>query len=125
VTGERIALLLEYGTAVFDHVLLGTGYRIDIAKLGILGPDLLRKIACRDGAPRLAAGFETNVPGLHFVGASAVASYGPLMRFIVGASFAARELTQSVLENRSHAASPHERAIARNAPRAMQPMPRS
>jgi cation diffusion facilitator CzcD-associated flavoprotein CzcO len=125
VTGERIALMLDHGTAVFDHVLLGTGYRVDIAKLGILGPDLLRKIACRDGAPRLAAGFETNVPGLHFVGASAVASYGPLMRFIVGATFAARELTQSVLENRSHAASPHERAIARNAPRAMQPMPRS
>ena len=34
-------VMLDHGSAVFDHVLLGTGYRIDIAKLGILGPDLL------------------------------------------------------------------------------------
>jgi cation diffusion facilitator CzcD-associated flavoprotein CzcO len=123
--GERIALTLDRGTAVFDHVLLGTGYRIDIAKSGILGPDLLRKIACRDGAPKLQAGFESNVPGLHFVGASAVASYGPLMRFIAGTAFAARELTESLLEHRRYAAPTHERASGRNVPRAMQPMARS
>jgi cation diffusion facilitator CzcD-associated flavoprotein CzcO len=122
--GERIALTLDHGSAVFDHVLLGTGYRIDIAKLGILGPDLLRRIACRDGAPRLAAGFESNVPGLHFVGASAVASYGPLMRFIAGTAFAARELTEAVLEHREYVAPSHS-TIARGVPRAIAPMPRS
>ncbi len=125
VTGERIALMLDHGSAVFDHVLLGTGYRIDIAKLGILGPDLLRKVACRDGAPALAAGFESTVPGLHFVGASAVASYGPLMRFIAGTTFAARELTESLLEHRRYPTPSHETASGRNVPRAMQPIPRS
>jgi hypothetical protein len=104
-------------------VLLGTGYRIDIAKLGILGPDLLREVACRDGVPTLAAGFESTVPGLHFVGASAVASYGPLMRFIAGTTFAARELTESLLEHRRYAAPSHETASGRNVPRAMQPIP--
>jgi FAD-dependent urate hydroxylase len=123
--GERIALTLDRGTAVFDHVLLGTGYRIDIAKLGILGAELLDKIACRDGAPRLRAGFESSVPGLHFVGASAVASYGPLMRFIAGTAFAARELTESLLEHRRYAAPSHVRATGRNVPRAAQPMARS
>jgi cation diffusion facilitator CzcD-associated flavoprotein CzcO len=122
--GERIAVMLDHGSAVFDHVLLGTGYRIDIAKLGILGPDLLRRIACRDGAPRLAAGFESNVTGLHFVGASAVASYGPLMRFVAGTDFAARELTEAVLEHRGYPA-PARRTIARDVPRAIAPMPRS
>jgi hypothetical protein len=122
--GERIALTLDHGSAVFDHVLLGTGYRIDIAKLGILGPDLLRRIACRDGAPRLAAGFESNVPGLHFVGASAVASYGPLMGFVAGTAFAARKLTEAVLELREYAA-PSRSTIARDVPRAIAPMPRS
>ena len=123
-TGERIMLTLDRGTAVFDHVLLGTGYRIDIAKLGILGPDLLPKIACRDGAPRLRAGFESSVPGLHFVGASAVASYGPLMRFIAGTAFAARELTESLLEQRRYTAPSHENAHGRKVPRAVQPMAR-
>jgi cation diffusion facilitator CzcD-associated flavoprotein CzcO len=103
VAGERIALMLDRGTAVFDHVVLGTGYKVDVAKLGIFHPDLLSALACRSGAPILTAGFESSVPGLHFLGASAVESYGPLMRFIAGAGFAARELTKRVLAARSHA----------------------
>jgi cation diffusion facilitator CzcD-associated flavoprotein CzcO len=115
VAGERIALVLDHGTAVFDHVLLGTGYKIDIARLGILDAGLLAAIECRGGAPILGAGFESSAPGLHFIGASAVTSHGPLMRFIAGAAFAARELTKRVL---GHRASPSRRdATARNVPR--------
>ena len=109
--GERIALMLDRGTAVFDHVLLGTGYRIDVARTGILDAALLAAVECRGGAPILGAGFESSVPGLHFVGASAVASYGPLMRFIAGAGFAARELTKRVLGQRGYA-SPGRRGAA-------------
>jgi FAD-dependent urate hydroxylase len=101
VAGERIALMLDHGTAVFDHVLLGTGYRIDIAQLGILDDGLRAAIECRGGAPILGAGLESSVPGLHFIGATAVASHGPLMRFIAGAAFAARELTKRVLGRRA------------------------
>jgi FAD-dependent urate hydroxylase len=104
VAGERIALMLDHGTAVFDHVMLGTGYKIDVARLGILDTDLLALLGRRDGAPVLGAGFESSVPGLHFVGASAVRSYGPLMRFIAGAGFAARALTMRVLGQRGRAA---------------------
>jgi FAD-dependent urate hydroxylase len=114
VTGERIALMLDDGTAVFDHVLLGTGYKIDVARLGILDAGLLAALACRNGAPILGSGFESSVPGLHFVGASAVASYGPLMRFIAGAGFAARELTKRVLGRRGHAATGGRDRAARN-----------
>ena len=81
-------------------MLLGTGYRIDIAKLGILPPDLLGKIARRGGSPVLAAGCESSVPGLHFVGASSVDSHGPLMRFIAGAGYAGRSVTRSALAHR-------------------------
>jgi len=122
--GERIALTLDRGSAVFDHVLLGTGYRIDIVKLGILAPDLVRRVARHDGAPGLAAGFESSVPGLHFVGASAVASYGPLTRFLAGTAFTARELTEAVLERDGHAA-PERRKRVPDVPRAIAAMPRS
>src|SRR5579863_3929306 len=37
--GDRIALDLDAGERVFDRVLLGTGYRVDIARLGVLAPD--------------------------------------------------------------------------------------
>jgi hypothetical protein len=40
-------------------------------------------------------------------------SYGPLMRFIAGAGFAARELTKRVLADRSHASSARRDAAAR------------
>jgi hypothetical protein len=44
------------------------------------------------GAPVLSTGFESSVPGLHFTGLAAAASFGPLMRFMFGADFAARRL---------------------------------
>jgi hypothetical protein len=100
---EGVAVELDDGVRSYDHVLLGTGYRIDIAKLGVLAPELLERIACRGGSPVLAAGCESSVPDLHFVGASAVDSHGPLMRFIAGSGYAARCVTRSALAARRRA----------------------
>jgi FAD-dependent urate hydroxylase len=93
----RVALDLDNGRRSFDHVLLGTGYRVDVARLGILPRELLDKIACVGGSPILGAGFVSSAPGLHFVGSYAVHSYGPLLRFIAGAPFTARAVTRAVL----------------------------
>lgn len=91
-----IELRFEKDDAAFDHVLLGTGYRIDIAKLGLFTPDLLGAIVRREGLPVLSAGFESSIPGLHFIGASAVGSFGPLMRFTAGTPFAAHTVARFV-----------------------------
>ncbi len=98
--GEGIALELDRGSAAFDHVILGTGYKIDIAKLGILEASLIDEVATVNGSPRLRTGMESTAAGLHFVGATAVHSFGPLMRFVWGAGFAARSLTSAVTANR-------------------------
>jgi FAD-dependent urate hydroxylase len=98
--GTSVAVELDDGVRAYDHVLLGTGYSIDIAKLGVLSAELLGKIARRGGSPVLAAGFESSVPGLHFVGASAVDSHGPLMRFIAGGGYAGRAVTRKALVHR-------------------------
>lgn len=97
---SHVTLDLDNGSSVFDHVVLATGYRIDLARLGILAPDLLARIHCADGSPRLTAGMESSVHGLHFLGSNAVFSFGPLMRFVWGAGYAARSLTRTVLANR-------------------------
>ncbi len=94
--GDRIALDLDVGERVFDRVLLGTGYRVDIARLGILGPQLLDRIVRAEGSPLLRPGFESSVPKLHFVGSYAVKSFGPLLRFIAGAPYAASAVAQSL-----------------------------
>jgi FAD-dependent urate hydroxylase len=44
----------------------------------------------------LGPGFESSVPGLHFVGAFAAASFGPVMRFVSVTPFTARALASHV-----------------------------
>jgi thioredoxin reductase len=92
-----IALTLQDGaTRDVDHVLLATGYRVDISRYGFLGETLLPNIKRRNGYPVLRAGFETSVPGLHFLGAPAALSYGPLLRFVAGTGYASAELTRRI-----------------------------
>ena len=98
--GDQIELMLDDGTQHFDHVLLATGYRIDVDKMAILDHPLRQRIARHSGQPVLSGGLELSVEGLHFVGASAVASFGPLLRFIAGAGFAARRVTKAAMRDR-------------------------
>lgn len=102
----RVSIRWDNDGGAYDHVLLGTGYRIDIARLGFFDPDMLSAIAQIDGSPVLGRGFESTVGGLHFLGANAVLSYGPLMRFIAGSPFAARELTRGIIAARRQPKSP-------------------
>lgn len=104
--GDGVSLTLDNATKRFDHVLLATGYRIDVDKMKILAPKLREKIARHDGLPVLNGGFESSVRGLHFVGASAVANFGPLLRFIAGAGFAARRVTRAAQRNVARCAPP-------------------
>jgi cation diffusion facilitator CzcD-associated flavoprotein CzcO len=99
--GERIMLELDNGTCEFDHVLLATGYKIDVARFGILAPALLSALMTDEGSPVLGPGYQSSVPGLHFIGSSAVRSYGPLLRFVWGAGYAARNMTKFLYANRS------------------------
>ncbi len=97
-SGEGVSLRLDSGATLdVDHVLLATGYHVDIGKYRILAPELLHRIDCVDGSPALSAGFESSVPGLHFVGSCAVASFGPFMRFVAGTSYAAPALARAVV----------------------------
>lgn len=104
-SGEGVRIVLDSGAArEADHVVLGTGFRVDVAKYPFLSPELLRDLDLLGGYPRLGPGLEANVPGLHFVGAPALLSYGPLMRFVVGTWYAAPALTTSVLGRRQRVA---------------------
>ena len=95
--GERIKIRLDDGSErTVDHVLLGTGYRVDVSKYDFLAPALAKSISCFQGYPRLREGFETSVSGLHILGAPAVWSFGALMQFVVGTHYASRSLLRFV-----------------------------
>jgi cation diffusion facilitator CzcD-associated flavoprotein CzcO len=81
-----------------DHVLLATGYRVDMRRYRFLARDLLAEVASVDGYPVLSRALESSVPGLHFLGAPAARSIGPLMRFISGTWYASRVLAEIIAE---------------------------
>lgn len=96
-----VMITLDDGTTrVVDHVLLATGYRVDLARYSFLSPSLRARIAVERGFPVLGRGFESSVAGLHFIGAPAAWSFGPLFRFVAGAGYAARALERVIRNDR-------------------------
>jgi cation diffusion facilitator CzcD-associated flavoprotein CzcO len=79
-----------------DHVLLATGYRVDIAKYPFLPAAILGRVRQVDGYPVLSSGFESTLAGLYVIGAPSAWSYGPLMRFVAGSEFAAPTLARAI-----------------------------
>ena len=97
-SGEGLEVkLADGGQRTVDHLLLGTGYRVDIARYPFLAPALLERVRRVNGYPVLGRGMESSVPGLHFVGAPAAWSFGPIMRFVSGGWYTGRALAQAGL----------------------------
>ena len=48
------------------------------------------------GYPVLTNGMESSIPGLHFLGAPAAYTFGPLMRFVSGSHYAATHLARAI-----------------------------
>ena len=96
-TGERVTLKLDDGSErCVDHVLLATGYRVDVSLYDFLAPELLKAVRRVDGYPLLGLGFESSVPGLHFLGAPAARSFGPVCRFVSGTPYTTRALARRI-----------------------------
>jgi len=94
---NQVRLKLSDGTeAQADHLLLATGYRIDITQYGFLPRELTSRIDTVDGYPRLRPGLESSVPGLFFMGAPAAWSFGPVARFVSGTYYCAAALTRRI-----------------------------
>jgi thioredoxin reductase len=79
-----------------DHVIAGTGYRLDIEKLGFLDPSVQRNLRLVGRAPALGRGLESSIPGMFFTGALAAPSFGPGMRFVSGTHIAVPRLAQRI-----------------------------
>jgi hypothetical protein len=77
-------------------VLLATGFRVDVSRYNFLGAPLLEKLKIDEGYPRLTLGLECSIEGLHFMGAPAARSFGPLVRFVSGTGYSARALTEGI-----------------------------
>jgi thioredoxin reductase len=109
--GDKVRLELTAGdgtrlAALADHVIAATGYRPSINRLAFIDPALGQAVAAVEETPILSADFQSSVPGLYFVGPIAANSFGPLMRFAVGARFVARRLSRHLAATASRRPDP-------------------
>jgi FAD-dependent urate hydroxylase len=83
---------------VVEQAIMGTGYRPELERLSFLDAELRREIRTQKtvGTPLLDRGFQSNARGVYFVGYPAALAFGPVMRFVYGAEFAARTLARSI-----------------------------
>jgi hypothetical protein len=84
---------------VTEHVITATGYKVNVGRLNFLSRDLRTKLQTVNETPKLSSNFESSVPGLYFVGLAAANSFGPVMRFMFGAGFAARTVTDALAKS--------------------------
>jgi FAD-dependent urate hydroxylase len=106
--GDGVRLLLngpDRASLDVDHIVAGTGFRVDVARLPFLSPSVLANVATMKGYPALSRSGESSVPGLYFAGAPAAFSLGPSVRFIAGTHTSARQVAASLARGaRSQAA---------------------
>jgi len=101
VAHGKLAVTISEGAKVSaDHILLATGYTVDISKLTMIHPSLRAEIKTDKAIPILSHRFESSVPGLYFVGLTSLRTFGPLYRFVAGCGAAARRVASSVTRER-------------------------
>jgi cation diffusion facilitator CzcD-associated flavoprotein CzcO len=89
-----------------DHVVAATGYRVSVDRLTFLSPAIRSNIETVEGTPVLSSTFESSERGLHFVGLAAANSFGPVMRFALGAGFAAQTVARALGKSRQRNSAP-------------------
>ncbi len=96
VDGKLDVTLSDGARVQADHVLLATGYRVDLTKLTMLHPSLRAQVRTDRAIPILSGRFESSVPGLYFVGLTSLRAFGPLYRFVAGCGAAARRVAGAI-----------------------------
>ena len=86
-------------TLLTDHVIAGTGYKVDLRRLSFLDGGVRQALRSVNHTPVLSSNFESSVSGLYFVGASSATTFGPLARFAFGAKFTSPRLSRHLAKS--------------------------
>jgi cation diffusion facilitator CzcD-associated flavoprotein CzcO/predicted ATP-grasp superfamily ATP-dependent carboligase len=101
VSGDKLDVTISPGERIAaDHLMLATGFKVDLDQLPMIPPALRAAIKTSSGIPDLSPSFETNVPGLYFIGLTSCRDFGPLYRFVVGCESAAPLVAHSIARRR-------------------------
>ena len=89
--GELEIALTNGATFIVDHIVLATGYKVEISKVPLLAAgNILKQLETRNGFPVLDDHFETSVPGLFITSMPATQDFGPFFGFTISVRTAAK-----------------------------------
>lgn len=88
---NAMAIELTSGTQLrTDHVILATGYKVDIHRVPFLASGRISDLLhVRNGFPVLDEHFQTSIPGLYITSMAATQDFGPFFGFTVSARVSA------------------------------------
>ncbi len=96
-SGDLLVTLSETGTLTVDHIILATGYKVDIDRLPLLQAGSVRPhLTTRNGFPILDEGFQTSVPGLFMTSRPATQDFGPFFAFTIAARASAKVIANAL-----------------------------
>jgi len=85
------------GTVEVDHVLYGTGYKVNMQRVDFLRVGkLIDRIECRDGFPVLDNSLQTTVPGLFITSLLAARDFGLFFAFTAAVRASARIVGRAI-----------------------------
>jgi FAD-dependent urate hydroxylase len=95
---ESMRAHLDSGPPIdVDHVILATGYAVDVCRVGFFAAgNLASRVAVRLGCPELDAFLQTSLPGLYWTSMAATQAFGPFFAFTVSARTSARLIGRSL-----------------------------
>lgn len=88
--------LSDGSTRDVDHLMFGTGYKVDVERYPFLGQGIRQTMRVLDGYPVLRRGLETSIDGLYMMGAPASRNFGPTMRFVSGSWYGGQRVAQAI-----------------------------
>jgi cation diffusion facilitator CzcD-associated flavoprotein CzcO len=95
--GEMRATLDDGTRLLVDHLVLATGYKVQVKQVPFLASgDLLGRLTTRNGFPVLDEHMQTSMPGLFATSMMATQDFGPFFAFTVSARTSARLIGAAV-----------------------------
>jgi thioredoxin reductase len=101
-----VAVELDSGqTLMVDHIILATGYKVEIDQVPFLAQgNVLGKLNVQDGFPVLDNHFQTNIPGLFITSMAATQGFGPFFAFTLSVRTSAKLIGQAIVGSQDTAA---------------------
>jgi len=95
--GELIVRLDSGTMLTVDHIILATGYKVNIQQIPFLGAgNILPTLETRNGFPVLNERFQTNLPGLFITSFPAGQDFGPFFGFTVAVRASAKLIGSAI-----------------------------